>query len=96
MRSQMLLSRRPKRRARKPAARRGGTKPRAREQATAEQRRLDLIGLALIGAGIYVGGVLYAGWDGGQVGVRWRLGWPGESGWPLTFSPSHWLPSESG
>ncbi len=80
MRSQMLLSRRPKRRARKPAARRGGTKPRAREQATAEQRRLDLIGLALIGAGIYVGGVLYAGWDGGQVGgalatgLAWGVG----------------------
>jgi len=76
----MLQKWRPKRRARKRGGGRASTKPRARDAARAEQRRLDLIGLALIGAGIYVGGVLYAGWDGGQVGgalatgLSWGIG----------------------
>ena len=33
-----------------------------------EQRHLDLIGLGLVAAGIYLGCVLYVGWDGGPVG----------------------------
>jgi S-DNA-T family DNA segregation ATPase FtsK/SpoIIIE len=33
-----------------------------------EQRHLDLIGLALVAVAIYLGGVLYSGWDGGPVG----------------------------
>jgi DNA segregation ATPase FtsK/SpoIIIE, S-DNA-T family len=33
-----------------------------------EQRHLDLIGLALIAAGVYLWGVLFLGWDGGRVG----------------------------
>ena len=37
-----------------------------------EQRHLDLIGLALIAAAIYLGFVLYGDWDGGRVG-SWVL-----------------------
>ena len=33
-----------------------------------EQRHHDVIGLALIAAGVYLGFVLYLGWDGGRVG----------------------------
>jgi S-DNA-T family DNA segregation ATPase FtsK/SpoIIIE len=33
-----------------------------------EQRHYDLIGLALIAAAVYLGFVLYLGWDGGRVG----------------------------
>jgi S-DNA-T family DNA segregation ATPase FtsK/SpoIIIE len=33
-----------------------------------EQRHLDLIGLVLIAAGVYLWGVLFLGWDGGTVG----------------------------
>jgi S-DNA-T family DNA segregation ATPase FtsK/SpoIIIE len=33
-----------------------------------EQRHLDLIGLVLIAAGVYLWGVLYLGWDGGRIG----------------------------
>jgi S-DNA-T family DNA segregation ATPase FtsK/SpoIIIE len=33
-----------------------------------EQRHLDLIGLFLIAAGVYLWGVLFLGWDGGRVG----------------------------
>jgi S-DNA-T family DNA segregation ATPase FtsK/SpoIIIE len=33
-----------------------------------EQRHLDLIGLGLVAAGVYLGCVLYVGWDGGPVG----------------------------
>jgi DNA segregation ATPase FtsK/SpoIIIE, S-DNA-T family len=33
-----------------------------------EQRHLDLIGLVLVASGVYLGGVLFAGWDGGRVG----------------------------
>ena len=33
-----------------------------------EQRHLDLIGLGLIAAAVYLGCVLYVGWDGGPVG----------------------------
>src|SRR5437667_4500631 len=33
-----------------------------------EQRHFDLIGLALVAAGVYLGCVLYIGWDGGPAG----------------------------
>ena len=33
-----------------------------------EQRHLDVIGLVLIATATYLGGVLFAGWDGGRVG----------------------------
>ncbi|MGH2952593.1 MAG: DNA translocase FtsK 4TM domain-containing protein [Solirubrobacterales bacterium] len=33
-----------------------------------EQRHYDVIGLALVAAGVYLSFVLYLGWDGGQVG----------------------------
>jgi DNA segregation ATPase FtsK/SpoIIIE, S-DNA-T family len=33
-----------------------------------EQRELDLIGLALVAAGVFLGFVLYGGWQGGRVG----------------------------
>jgi S-DNA-T family DNA segregation ATPase FtsK/SpoIIIE len=33
-----------------------------------EQRHLDLIGLGLVAAGVYLGCVLYLGWDGGPAG----------------------------
>ena len=33
-----------------------------------EQRQLDVVGLALIAIGVYLGFVLYGGWDGGRVG----------------------------
>jgi DNA segregation ATPase FtsK/SpoIIIE, S-DNA-T family len=33
-----------------------------------EQRHFDVIGLVLIAIGTYLGGVLFAGWDGGRVG----------------------------
>jgi len=33
-----------------------------------EQRHLDLIGLTLVAAGVYIGCVLYVGWEGGAVG----------------------------
>jgi S-DNA-T family DNA segregation ATPase FtsK/SpoIIIE len=33
-----------------------------------EQRHLDLIGLGLVAIAVYLGGVLYVGWDGGPVG----------------------------
>jgi DNA segregation ATPase FtsK/SpoIIIE, S-DNA-T family len=57
---------RPRTRSRAPAP-----KPRksAREVvAGLEQRHLDLIGLGLIAIAVYLGCVLYVGWDGGPVG----------------------------
>jgi DNA segregation ATPase FtsK/SpoIIIE, S-DNA-T family len=33
-----------------------------------EQRHLDLIGLGLVAVAVYLGGVLYVGWDGGPAG----------------------------
>ncbi len=54
---------------------RGGGRPGARKPAGAaparpelEQRYLDLIGLACLAASLYLGFVLYGGWDGGKVG----------------------------
>ena len=45
------------------------SRPSARELvAGLEQRHLDLIGLGLIAIAVYLGCVLYVGWDGGPVG----------------------------
>ncbi len=56
-------------RARKPARRRKPA-PRGRSlrPARIEQRHLDVAGLTLIAAGVYLALVLYLGWDGGRVG----------------------------
>ncbi len=61
----------------KPVARRTPTpKPAPREL---EQRHLDLIGLGLLAAALYLGFVLYAGWDGGLggSGLEVALTWTG-------------------
>ena len=68
-------------RASKPAR---GASPRAKRTGPLprelEQRHLDLIGLCLIALGLYLGFVLYAGWDGGsagsgiEVGLTWVVG----------------------
>lgn len=45
-----------------------------------EQRQLDLIGLGLVGLGLFFGFLVYAGWEGGRVGsqaveaLKWLLG----------------------
>src|SRR5436190_10505216 len=76
-----MLSRTARRRSRRPPARnqgrsrsRGHARPRGGRRdprataAALEQRHLDLIGLGLMAASIYMACVLYAGWDGGPVG----------------------------
>jgi S-DNA-T family DNA segregation ATPase FtsK/SpoIIIE len=58
-------------RKRKPAARgRGGARRGARGRSSPEvmQRRLDLAGLCCIGLAVYLGYVIYLGWNGGAVG----------------------------
>ncbi|MGZ5309657.1 MAG: DNA translocase FtsK [Solirubrobacterales bacterium] len=50
-----------------------GKSKRAREE-EARQRRLDMLGLALIALGVYLGYVIYLGWDGGQVGHAIQTG----------------------
>lgn len=68
-------------------SRKGGKRPAARKPAKKkpaprkpaprrelEQRHLDLIGLGLLALGLYLGFVLYAGWDGGSAGSGSR--WP--------------------
>jgi S-DNA-T family DNA segregation ATPase FtsK/SpoIIIE len=42
-----------------------------------DQRQRDVLGLALVATGVFMGFVLYAGWNGGQVGhgVAVALGW---------------------
>ncbi len=42
-----------------------------------DQRQRDVLGLALVAAGVFMGFVLYAGWNGGQAGhgVAVALGW---------------------
>ena len=55
-------------------------KPRARRSSPVawptlpalEQRQLDLIGLALVAAGIFFAGLIYLRWDGGD-GGHWAL-----------------------
>ncbi|HYU59482.1 MAG TPA: DNA translocase FtsK [Solirubrobacterales bacterium] len=78
----MLRKRKPASRATRGASSRrgrGGSRTRAssRGRATSrsrrrgirlEQRHLDLIGLGLIAAGVYLWGVWFLGWDGGRVG----------------------------
>src|SRR5829696_8021980 len=67
----------PPRRKRQPArapARRGGARKRARGRSRAGsspevlQRRLDLAGLGCIALAVYLGYVIYLGWNGGTVG----------------------------
>jgi S-DNA-T family DNA segregation ATPase FtsK/SpoIIIE len=53
---------------RKPKARAKARGPRLRLPQALEQRHLDLIGLFLIAAGVYLSFVLFFGWDGGKVG----------------------------
>ncbi|MCO5326806.1 MAG: DNA translocase FtsK [Solirubrobacterales bacterium] len=74
-------------------SRKGGKRPAARKPAKKkpaprkpaprrelEQRHLDLIGLGLLALGLYLGFVLYAGWDGGSAGsgievaLTWTVG----------------------
>jgi len=73
---------RPKARGGKRAPKRGGAaaRPRRLLPRELEQRHLDLIGLGLLAAALYLGFVLYAGWDGGlggaglEVGLTWAGG----------------------
>jgi DNA segregation ATPase FtsK/SpoIIIE, S-DNA-T family len=50
-------------------SRRGAVTSSWRRLGELEQRELDLIGLALVAAGVYFALVLYLGWDGGRVGA---------------------------
>ncbi|MFN8112535.1 MAG: DNA translocase FtsK [Solirubrobacterales bacterium] len=73
---------RPKARSTKASAKRG-KKPVARKTPAAprelEQHHLDLIGLGLLAAALYLGFVLYAGWNGGLggSGLEVALTWTG-------------------
>src|SRR4051795_4667658 len=67
----------PPRRKRQPARaqkRKGGARPRAKARGRGRpspevmQRRLDLAGLCCIGLAVYLGYVIYLGWNGGAVG----------------------------
>jgi S-DNA-T family DNA segregation ATPase FtsK/SpoIIIE len=51
-----------------------GRVPRPRLPVGLEQRHLDLIGLLLIAAGVYLTFVLFLGWDGGKVGYGLETG----------------------
>jgi S-DNA-T family DNA segregation ATPase FtsK/SpoIIIE len=62
--------------ARKPAARKRGSRTRRRGRLdlrslrlpTLDERQRDILGLALLAGGIFMAFVLYGGWDGGRVG----------------------------
>src|SRR5262245_41560019 len=54
-------------RKRKPAGR-GRARPKGRTSPEVMQRRLDLAGLGCIGLAVYLGYVIYLGWNGGAVG----------------------------
>jgi S-DNA-T family DNA segregation ATPase FtsK/SpoIIIE len=54
-------------RKRKPAAR-GRARDKGRTSPEVMQRRLDLAGLSCIGVAVYLGYVIYLGWNGGTVG----------------------------
>jgi len=60
----------PARAAKRGGGARGGARGRSRGRSSHEvlQRRLDLAGLACIGMAVYLGYVLYLGWNGGAVG----------------------------
>ena len=66
-------------RGKRPAARKPAKKPKPSPRQL-EQRQLDLIGLGLLALGLYLGFVLYAGWDGGSAGsgievaLTWGVG----------------------
>ncbi len=64
VRKQRGAKRRPKAKAKAGRAR----VPRPRLPQALEQRHLDLIGLLLIASGVYLGFVLFFGWEGGKVG----------------------------
>jgi hypothetical protein len=78
----MLRKRKPRRRPRRGTAsrrKRGSARARSRSvprirsararlERGLEQRHLDLIGLVLVAVAVYLGGVLFLGWDGGRVG----------------------------
>jgi S-DNA-T family DNA segregation ATPase FtsK/SpoIIIE len=59
---------------RKPRAKAKASKPGLHLPRALEQRHLDLIGLALIAAGVYLSFVLFLGWDGGKVGYGVETG----------------------
>jgi DNA segregation ATPase FtsK/SpoIIIE, S-DNA-T family len=73
-----MLRTRKRRRGRRPPARNPRPRSGARSRASRrdprllfsglEQHHFDLIGLALVASGVYLGCVLYVGWDGGPVG----------------------------
>jgi S-DNA-T family DNA segregation ATPase FtsK/SpoIIIE len=59
---------------RKPKAKAKAAKGRLHLPQALEQRHLDLIGLFLIAAGVYLSFVLFFGWDGGKVGYGLETG----------------------
>ncbi|HEX6752192.1 MAG TPA: DNA translocase FtsK [Solirubrobacterales bacterium] len=59
---------------RKPRAKAKASKPGLHLPRALEQRHLDLIGLVLIAAGVYLSFVLFLGWDGGKVGYGVETG----------------------
>jgi hypothetical protein len=58
----------------KSKAKGGARIPRPRLPQALEQRHLDLIGLFLIAAGVYLSFVLFFGWEGGKVGYGIETG----------------------
>jgi DNA segregation ATPase FtsK/SpoIIIE, S-DNA-T family len=58
----------------KPRAKAGSRFPRPHLPEGLQQRHLDLIGLFLIAAGVYLVFVLFLGWDGGKVGYGLETG----------------------
>jgi DNA segregation ATPase FtsK/SpoIIIE, S-DNA-T family len=65
----------PARKTRKPTARRGPRRRTGRARTllrmpALDQRQRDLLGLALIAVGVFLGFVLYGNWNGGSVGQR--------------------------
>jgi S-DNA-T family DNA segregation ATPase FtsK/SpoIIIE len=58
----------PKKGGRKPARKKPAKKSQKAKEAEARQRRLDLVGLGLIAMSVYLGYVVYLGWDGGTLG----------------------------
>jgi S-DNA-T family DNA segregation ATPase FtsK/SpoIIIE len=58
----------------KPRAKAGSRFPRPHLPEGLQQRHLDLIGLFLIAAGVYLVFVLFFGWDGGKVGYGLETG----------------------